>query len=137
MPYFKKTKKKKNDKKQFFFQKKNTIFFTSLITKQGSSFSTSMYKKSTHTDLGLRYDSAVCSNYKFNLISCLVYRAYRIFSSYLAFTDELEYLRQFFCKNQYPLKLIETKFCNTINKLRFDNTFVLTVHKKIIFVSLP
>ena len=38
--------------------------------------SNSMYKKPTHTDLGLWY---VCSNYKFNLISCFNQSCAQIF----------------------------------------------------------
>ena len=51
------------------------------INRKNNSFCTSVYRKPTFTALGLRFDSFAPKSYKYNLISCLIHRAYKISSN--------------------------------------------------------
>ena len=48
------------------------------------------------TGLGMKFDSTVCSKYKFNLVDCLIDTEYIINSSYLNLCTEVENLKRFF-----------------------------------------
>ena len=49
-------------------------FFNVLVSKVHSGFETNIFHKATDTGLGLKFDSAVSSKYKLNLIDCLLDR---------------------------------------------------------------
>ena len=65
-------------------------FLDTIVDKFENSFETGLYRKPTHTGLGLKYNSYTSKTYKVNLISCLVDRAYKLCSTSIAFTKEIE-----------------------------------------------
>ena len=44
----------------------------------------------------MKFNGAVSNRYKFNLVTCLIDRAYIIFSSYPVFSTEPDFIRKFF-----------------------------------------
>ena len=72
------------------------------INRKNNSFCTSVYRKPTFTGLGLRFDSFAPKSYKYNLISFLIHRAYKIFSNFQLFHLKIVKLRKFFSANFYP-----------------------------------
>ena len=83
------------------------------------------------------YSSYTPVNYKSNLICCLVDRAYKICSSYLAFTNELEFLRRYFLSNNFPLFFIEKYYRIMLNNIFVRRESVLTVSQKIMYLKIP
>jgi len=71
------------------FGKKKQFF---LLVKIGNNCETSSYQQPTSTGLDLQYGSATPSIYKFNLINCLLDRAYKINSTYKNSCAEFQYL---------------------------------------------
>jgi hypothetical protein len=112
-------------------------FLDVALTKLTNSFETSVFRKSTCTGLGMKFGSAVSFSYKVSLVSCLVDRAYKICSTFAKFSCELDNLRQYFCKNGYPIALVEKIFLKKINIIYSVKTSVPTVTKKIIYFVVP
>ena len=90
-------------------------FLDVLVTKNFDGFSTDLYRKPTNTGLGMKFHSEVMNKYKFNLIHCLVDRAYKICSSNKTFFAEIENLKNFFFKNGFPLHTIEKNINSKLN----------------------
>jgi hypothetical protein len=112
-------------------------FLDVLINKKESSLETSVYRKETFTGLGMKFDSFVPFCYKINLISCMLTRAFRICSDIICFESELNFLKNYFLQNKFPLKIIESSFCKTLDKIYNGNPNDLTVDHKKLYVSLP
>ena len=74
------------------------------------------------TDKGLFYhfSSFVPMKYKLNLVSTLVYRIYKIASTYQLFHQDLEILKKKLVSNGFPLHFIETSIANVLNKFYTD-----------------
>jgi len=107
------------------------------ISKSAESFSTGVYRKTTFTGLGLKYDSAISDNYKHKLISCLVDRAYKLCSSFHNFHLDLEFLRSFFNKNGFPQYVIDKVFKLKLNSIFSPRPVLVTVERKVVYFSIP
>ena len=82
-------------------------------------------------------NSANPNIYKFNLIKCLVDRAYKINSNINTFNIQIENLKRYFSQNNFPLKLINKTISNQIQRNKSPNPPVYDVSKKKIFAKLP
>ena len=60
------------------------------------SFNLSIFRKPTHTFLGLNYFSYVPLIYKINAIKSLIHRAYLLCSDFNLFNSEIKNLNQYF-----------------------------------------
>ena len=112
-------------------------FLDVLVCKNNNGFATSLFRKQTFTGLAMKYNSAISSSFKLNLVQCLVHRAFKICSSYLSFTKELDFLRNFFIKNGFPQSFIENCFKKKIDNLINPKQTPPTVSKQKIIVSFP
>ena len=66
-------------------------FLDITVSKIDDTFKTSVFRKKTFTGLGRKFDSFVPHQFKTNLISCLIKRAFKICSEETAFNAELSY----------------------------------------------
>ena len=117
--------------------RKQQPFLDTIVEKFQSSFETGLYRKPTHTGLGLKYNSYTSKTYKVNLISCLVDRAYKLCSTTIAFTKEIEFLKKYFYQNGFPIKLVNSKIQSKINSFNDVQTIPQTAPKLKLFSSLP
>ena len=78
-----------------------------LIKKINTGFETSTYRKPTATGLGLKFESAVSSIYKSNLVDCLIDRAYKVNYNYKNLCIEFNKLRKVFCQNRFGIRLTD------------------------------
>ena len=81
----------------FSFEKENNKILPFLdikIKNCGQKFSTGVYHKPTSSGVCLKYNSNVENKFKFNLIKCLVDRAFKICSSYSNFMFETDHLKK-------------------------------------------
>ena len=131
---------KQHERIQFTFEteKQNSLSFLDvLVNKVDDHFETSSYRKPTSTGLGLQYNSATPSIYKFNLINCLIDRAYKINSTYKNLCTEFQYLRKFFSQNGYKLDMINECISKKLNSIYEPTPPVTTVPKQILYCKVP
>ena len=69
----------------------------------------------------MKCDSFLPYQFKFNLISCLIKRAFKIGSEETAFNAELSYLQKYFTQNNFPANLVSKMFQKVIHKIYNPN----------------
>ena len=111
-------------------------FLDTTVIKDNNRFSTDVYRKPTFTGLGLNYLSFSPRLYKINCIKTLINRAYNICSNFTLFHCEMEYLKNFFLNNGYPLDLFESTLKKFLNN-KFNPSLILTVPREIRYLKLP
>ena len=77
------------------------------LSKENGKLKTSVYRKPCFTGLATNFSSFTPFIYKMNLISTLLFRAWKICSSPLIFKSEIEFIKNYLTQNNYPIKLIE------------------------------
>ena len=107
------------------------------VSRENNQFVTSVYRKPTFTGLGMNFHSFVPNYFKTNLIASLMHRAFKICSQQTCFERELEFLKSFFLKNNFPFKFVNNVFAKTLHKIYNSKPPLITVEKKPIYVSLP
>ena len=93
-------------------------FLDICIKKEGG---TSTFRKNTFTGLLTKYNSFIHQQYKTGLISCLLYRAWKLCSNEENFQEEISFLKKLFLQNRFPLDLFieetnkfKAKHCSTV-----------------------
>ena len=120
------------------FENNNQLNFLDIcISRYNNKFETSVYRKPTFTGLTMNFNSFITKHFKYNLISCLIFRAFKICSSEISFDSELKFLRSLFAKNSFPCNLIDKLFVKTIQNLYICKPHVPSVPKKDVFICLP
>ena len=88
-------------------------FLDVLITNKNGSLQTSVYRKSTNTDVYMNWNSYAPKSWKVATLKSLVKRAFMVSSTEVALDGELVHLKKIFAAvNQYPEKLIERIISN-------------------------
>ena len=97
-------------------------FLDTVVMRSNTSNYPDIRTKVKVTDKGLFYHfrSFVPMKYKLNLISTLVYRIYKIASSYQLLHQDLEILKKKLISNGFPLYFIETCISDVLNKFYTD-----------------
>ena len=88
-------------------------FLDVLIHKDGSKFTTSLYRKPT--GLYTEFSTLSPTKYKVNLISILVFRAFNICSSYINFHTELVKIIHILINNSYAHRMIDNVIKKVLN----------------------
>ena len=115
-------------------------FLDVLITRlEDMTVSTSIYRKDTFSGLLMQYDSFLPPSFKRNLISGLIYRAWKICSSEDLFQQELIKLKKLLIANGFPLGLINRQIKLFLHKQETSETKSTHIgpEKRVIFLSLP
>ena len=112
-------------------------FLDMTVERLNNKFSTNIYRKPTFTGLGLSFFSFLPYAYKVTAIKSLIYRAYHLSSSLLAFHVELKFLSDYFFNNGYPKKLFDVCVGKFINSIYVRDNLIYNVPKQLIYVSLP
>ena len=89
------------------FEQNASLPFLDVLVERvvDGGFITSVYRKPTFTGMCLQFDSFCPVKYKIGLIRCLVNRALRI-CSVEKLSGELDFLRNMFLKNGYPVGIV-------------------------------
>ena len=112
-------------------------FLDTLVTLVENGFTTNLYRKKTFTGLYTHFDSLSPVQYKINLISVLIYRAFHICSSYKAFHSQICNIKQFLQQNRFPAKLIDRIIKRFLNKQYVVDIKPSNVPKLPILLFLP
>ena len=128
-----------HDNIQFTVERENEnklAFLDVSVERLDDSFNLSIFRKPTHTSLGLSYFSYVPLIYKINAIKSLIHRAYHLYSNFNLFNSEIENLNQYFNNNGYPLRLVQSITKKFLNKIFTQKQLQVTVPKEKIFIPL-
>ena len=131
---------KQHDRIDFTFEtEKNNLlpFLDVLVTKELHGFSTSTYRKPSHTGLGMKFDSSIPNKYKLNLIDCLVDRAYKINSTVYGLMKDIFKIKQFFAQNRFNQFLINKRVADKLHSIKNPKAEVITVPKRVVYATLP
>ncbi|MEL7309738.1 MAG: hypothetical protein AAGK05_19090, partial [Pseudomonadota bacterium] len=116
----------------------NTLpFLDVLVTRKHNNFQTSVFRKKTFTGLSSHFLSSEPKIYKMNTIKTLLYRCYRVCSTYVKFHEEVNFLKSFFTNNGFPLNLYYNQVRKFLDKIYNPNLVSQTASKKRLYVSFP
>ena len=93
-----------------------------------------MYRKPTFSGIYTHFTSYLPSVYKESLVSTLLYRAYRICSSWKEIHTEITRTKDLMSKNGYPAKFIDKLVSSFLIRMREPNPKVNDEKKSILFV---
>ena len=115
-------------------------FLDVLLTRTtDGSIVTSIYRKPTFSGLYMKWDSFVPKSYKKGLVNCLVFRAWKLCSSYVLFHSEILFVKELLMSNGYPANFIDSIVHRFLSK-QFSNTDVIQPygpHKRRVYLCLP
>ena len=110
-------------------------FLDCLISQQNNRLSTLIYRKQKFTDLETSFYSNISRKFKTNAIKTLVHRAFHLSSSFFSFDQEINFLRNFFASNGYPVFIFDTVCKKFLDKIYAQPTVPLvTVPKNAILL---
>ena len=107
------------------------------IIKTTSGIEFNVYRKPTHTDLGLSFFSFITNRIKKCTIETLLHRGYSICSNYLNIDSEFQYLTKFFTTNGYTKTYIEKIINRFLIKKQTNKLYVPGCAKLKLYISLP
>ncbi|MEL6606368.1 MAG: reverse transcriptase domain-containing protein [Cyanobacteria bacterium J06614_10] len=107
------------------------------IKKHGNGFKTNVFRKPTHTGLGLNWYSFCPDIYKINSIKTLLNRAYDICSTFELLHNEIETLKTYFLGNNYSQSIFYKTVKDFLYKKRRDDIPICTVPKMVKYIRLP
>lgn len=109
-------------------------FIGTLITKNGNTLESQVYRKPTNTGLLLHFQSHTDLRYKKCLIKTMVHRAKELSSTHQAFVDECRHLKSMFHHLSYPRSLVNC----IIDRCDYSCTLdAKTKSDEILRVSIP
>ena len=112
-------------------------FLDILIRNNQNKFEISVYRKPTFTGLGMKFNSFIPYYFKNNLNSCLINRAFKIYSNEKSFNAELKFLTSYLTQNGFSCNFVQKMFCRALNSIYNHEPIKCTVPKKPLFISLP
>ena len=111
-------------------------FLDVLVTREGKSLSTSLYRKPTLSGLYTNFYSYISDKYKKELIFSLLFRVFKFTVDWNKFHIEVEFLRNSFCKNSYPMHFIDKCIETFLNK-KVNPIITAGDEKRELNISLP
>ena len=112
-------------------QFKNRLSFLNvLVDNSGPNLVTNTFRKFTHTELCIKWNSFVLHRFEMNLINCLLDRCYRICSSYKIICDEFDQIKTMLSRNGYPKHVLDKCILDFFNR-KFTTKPSLSKKKRI------
>ena len=98
-----------NHKPSIRFKKDNELAFldTAVLREPDGRLTTSVYRKPTHTDQYLAYDSHHPQSVKRGIVKCLYERAKRLVTKPSVISEEKKHLSSVLVSNSYPFSLLQ------------------------------
>ena len=111
-------------------------FLDVLISREGHSLITSLYRKPTFSGLYTNFNSYISDRYKTGLIYCLLFRIFTLTVDWVKFHEEVKFLSDTFRKNQYPQFFIDRCIKLFLNRKMSSDTGA-EIEKEKLIISLP
>ena len=96
-----------------------------------------MFRKPTFSGVLTSFDSFTTISYKHGLVNILIFRCFKICSSYEKLHTEIVYLKQIFKHNRYPNDFADLCIKKFFDKLYITKKNYQTVEKKQLMIILP
>ena len=125
---------------KFTFEvEKNTKFsFLDVKTcRENNKFTTSVFRKPTFSGVFTNFDSFIPIPYKHCLVNTLIFRCFKISSSYDRLHNEIVYLKEIFKRNRYPNDFADLSIKKFFDKFYITKKIYQTVEKKKLLIILP
>ena len=107
-----------NTKFTFEVEKTNNFSFLDVkICRANNRFTTSVFRKPTFSGVFTNFDSFIPISYKYGLVNTLIFRCFKICSSYEKFHNEIVYLKEIFKRNRYPNDFVDLCIKKFFDKL--------------------
>ena len=107
------------------------------VFRSESGFITSIYRKPTFSGIYTNYDSFIPDLYKRNLVSTLLFRAFKICSSWDLIHKEVVGLKLIMQRNGYPTCFTEKLVTIFFDKMKQTKAVITTVPKQKFIIVLP
>ena len=101
------------------------------------AFNFSIFRKATFTSLGMSYHSYCFYNFKINNIKTLIFRAFKLCSTWHNFDDEVKFLLSYFKINGYPEGIVYKVIHKFLNSLFYPKPCIATVRKLPMYIKFP
>ena len=111
-------------------------FLDVLVSHEGNSFSTSVYRKPTFTGLTTKFTSFIPEQYKRNLVSTLTVRAFNICSNYLSIHKEFSYIKGMLFSNGFSKYFVDLYLGKQLRKFIQPKILRSTANKAIVFFPI-
>ena len=115
----------------------NLNFLDISIKKDHNKFTTSVYRKPTYTGLTMNFNSFSPLNYKLNLIKTLIYRGFKISSSFTNFHLEMKTISDILKNNGFKISLILKEIKLFLKNKYTEKKIMFSTPKKIIYFKIP
>ena len=99
--------------------------------------SDSVFRKPTFSGVFTNFDSFILISYKHGLVNTLIFRCFKICSSYEKLHNEIVYLKEIFKRNRYPNDFVDLCIKKFLDKLYITKKMYQTVEKKQLMIILP
>ena len=96
-----------------------------------------MFRKPTFSGIFTNFDSFIPISFKHGLVNTLIFRCFKIYSSYGKLHNEIVCLKEIFKCNRYPNDFIDLCIKKFSNKLCITKKNYQTVEKKQLLIILP
>ena len=97
-----------NIKFTFVVEKNNNFSFLEVkICRENNKFTTSVFMKPTFSRVFINFDSFVPISLKHGLVNTLIFRCFKICSSYENLHNDIVYLKEIFKRNRYPNDFVD------------------------------
>ena len=119
-----------NTKFTFEVEKTNNFSFLDVkICRANNRFTTSVFRKPTFSGVFTNFDSFIPISYKYGLVNTLIFRCFKICSSYEKLHNEIVYLKEIFKRNRYPNDFVDLCIKKFFDKLYTTKKNYQTVEK--------
>ena len=96
-----------------------------------------MLRKPTFSGVFTNFDSFIPISYKHGLVNTLIFRCFKICSSYENLHNEMVYLKELFKRNRYPNDFVDLCIKKFFDKLYIIKKIYQTAEKKQLLIILP
>ena len=96
-----------------------------------------IYRKSTFTGLGMKFNTKISTIYKNNPVNCLLGRGFKICPSKSNFQSSLDKLLKYFDQSSFPVHFTEKIVNQKLSSLRNISLVTFDFPRKTMFISLP
>ena len=97
-----------NIKFTFVVEKNNNFSFLDVkICIENNKFTTAVFRKPTFSRVSINFDSFVPISFKHGLVNTLIFRCFKICSSYENLHNDIVYLKEIFKRNRYPNDFVD------------------------------
>ena len=119
-------------------EQNNTLPFLDVqVTRMDEEFVTGTYRKPTFSGIYSNYQSLIPTEYKFGLVTTLLYRSFELVSDYQQLDKEIKILKGILKKNCYPEGFVDTVIYRFRGQKFTPKPLIHTVARMKVQIVLP